>query len=103
MRRRIKNFTIDAENNIITLTKDSVNIDDIRLIVDETQKVVICSSMQKDNVTVSENKITIDKSICQLNANDDITLEIDTADSIEDLRGVYYSDTDQKKKQLWQL
>lgn len=97
MRRRIKDFTIDTATNQISLTNDNITIDDIRLIIDETQNIVICSSMQKSNITVSDNKIAVDTSICQLNNNDHITLEIDTADSIEDIRGVYYTDTDKKK------
>lgn len=99
MRRRVKNFSIDSENNAIILNS-SISIDDIRLIIDETQKVVICSSMQKDNITISDNKITVNASVCTLAKNDNITLEIDTADSIEDLRGSYYADTGQKKTTL---
>lgn len=83
MRRRV-NCTIDAASNTI-IVAEPITIDDIRLIVDETQMKVICSSMQKSNVDVTTDTnaavVVVPTSICTLAADDHITFEIDTADN----------------------
>jgi hypothetical protein len=83
MRRRV-NCTIDATNNTI-IVAEPITIDDIRLIVDETQVKVICSSMQKSNIGVTTDTnaatIAVPTSICTLAADDHITFEIDTTDN----------------------
>jgi hypothetical protein len=83
MRRRV-NCTIDATNNTI-IVAEPITIDDIRLIVDEAQMKVICSSMQKSNVDVTTDinatVVVVPTSICTLAADDHITFEIDTADN----------------------
>ncbi len=83
MRRRV-NCTIDATNNTI-IVAEPITIDDIRLIVDETQVEVICSSMQKKNVTVTPQddgttKVSFDTKICDMKEGDAITFDIDVAD-----------------------
>lgn len=82
MRRRITTFTIDTSNNALVLDSD-ITIDDIRLIIDETQNKVICSSMQKANVTISDKSVVVKDSVCKLAEGDHITFEIDTADGLE--------------------
>lgn len=83
MRRRV-NCTIDAASNTI-IVAEPITIDDIRLIVDETQMKVICSSMQKSNVDVTTDTnaavVVVPTSVCTLAADDHITFEIDTADN----------------------
>jgi hypothetical protein len=51
--------------------------EDIRLIINETQKVVYFSSMQKTNATVSGSVITLDSSFPVLVTGDEITIEMD--------------------------
>lgn len=84
MRTRVKDYTI--RYNSIMIGED-VTIEDIRLIVNETQGVVICSSMQKDNVLVRANgTIDVKTSVCVLNADDQLTIEIDKGDSLEEVK-----------------
>ena len=83
MRYRIKEYSITGQT---ILLDDRLTIEDIRLIVNETQKVVICSSMQKSNVQVQSNYIVVPIDICTLNANDKLTIEIDKRDSFEDVK-----------------
>lgn len=100
MRRRLNKYTINTVNNSIIL-EESVMLEDVRLIVDETQHKIICSSMQKNNVVVEINgtkttiptpvnissdgkTITIDTRVCTLVSGDAITFEIDKADKISD-------------------
>lgn len=102
MRRRIDTYTIDTAANAIVLSEETITLEDIRLIVDETQKKIICSSMQKNNmvikidgvkttipvpVTISSDgkTITIDTQVCTLASGDAITFEIDTADTLSDV------------------
>lgn len=82
MRRRITTFTIDTANNALVLDGD-ITIDDIRLIINETQNKVICSSMQKANVTISDKTVVVKDSVCKLAEGDHITFETDTADGLE--------------------
>jgi hypothetical protein len=51
--------------------------EDIRLIINETQKVVYFSSMQKTNATVSGSIITLDSFFPVLETGDEITIEMD--------------------------
>ena len=86
-RNRIKNYTIKGQEIIIP---KETTIEDIRLIINETKGVVICSSMQKDNVTLTtitdpiagttETSIGVDTSICELSSTDKLTIECDYGD-----------------------
>jgi hypothetical protein len=81
MRHRIKDYTITGDTDITI--KGNVSVEDVRLIVDETQGEVICSSMKKSNVTcvyvedLDQTHISFDKSICEMQPNDLLTIEID--------------------------
>jgi hypothetical protein len=52
-------------------------LESIRLIINETQKVVYTSSMQKSNATVAGNVITLDNSFPVLATGDELTIEMD--------------------------
>lgn len=85
MRHRVKEYDIIAPYAIDIA--GNVTIEDIRLIVNETQGVVICSSMQKGNIvaisTGSESTtLSINPSVCTLNTDDILTIEIDKGDSL---------------------
>lgn len=79
MRYRVAEYTISGQT--IALPSE-VTIEDIRLIVNETQKKVICSSMQKSNVEVNSNTITVSFDICVLQPTDKLTIEIDKGEEI---------------------
>lgn len=76
MRNLTTNYTFTAGTRSITVT-ETFTVENIRLIVNETQKVVICSSMQKDNVSVTGNVITYSSSLPALQAGDVLTIELD--------------------------
>lgn len=85
MRHRVKEYDIIAPYAIDIA--GNVRIEDIRLIVNETQGVVICSSMQKGNIvaigTGSESTtLSINPSVCTLNTDDILTIEIDKGDTL---------------------
>ena len=82
MRTRINAYNIIGGRQIDTQQQD-LTIEDIRLIVNETKKVVICSSMQKDNITSVDNGIiTYKDTIPESSADDQMTIEIDNGGSI---------------------
>lgn len=74
MRYRITDYNINGQTIVLP---DEVTIEDIRLIVNETKKKVICSSMQKSNVEVNSNFIEVPIDICMLQSTDQLTIEID--------------------------
>lgn len=91
MRYRIKQSDIAINyqsTNTIEVRGLLLNIDDIRLIVDETQKIVLCSSMQKDLVqnidhdpTLIKTRITFATSLITLASGDKITFEVDLGEA----------------------
>ena len=103
MRYRIANYTINEQ--VINLYKKdgsnlNVTIEDIRLVINETQNKVICSSMQKDNVTINNNGITVPEGICVLEDNDQLTIEIDQGDNIYDIIDQIDDDVSLQLKQI---
>ena len=74
MRYRVTEYTIEGQTIVLP---EQITIEDLRLIVNETQKKVICSSMQKDNVYVQSDNIIVSSSICTLQSSDQLTIEID--------------------------
>jgi hypothetical protein len=63
---------------ITVANNETFTAEDIRLIVNETQKKVIASSMQKDNVIdVTGNVITFANTLPALATGDILTVEID--------------------------
>lgn len=100
MRHRIKDYTITGDTDIAI--KGNVSVEDVRLIIDETQGEVICSSMKKSNVTcvyvedLDQTHISFDKSICEMQPNDLLTIEIDKGDSVDDIVGENKNATNSK-------
>ncbi|MBQ2064676.1 MAG: hypothetical protein II708_01500 [Paludibacteraceae bacterium] len=77
MRTRI-DVTFDAGTRSIDTGITDLTIEDIRLIVNETQKKVLCSSMQKDLITsVTNGVVTYVSTLPALAQGDKITFEID--------------------------
>lgn len=78
MRYRVTDYTINGQTIVLP---NEVTIEDIRLIVNETQKEVICSSMQKSNVGVTTSDgysyITVNEGVCLLKPKDQLTIELD--------------------------
>ena len=82
MRTRINDYSI-IEGRQIDSKIHNLTIEDIRLIVNETKKIVIASSMQKDNIVDIDNGIiTYKDTIQESSADDQMTIEIDKGDSI---------------------
>lgn len=82
MRTRINDYSI-IKGRQIDSKIPNLTIEDIRLIVNETKKIVIASSMQKDNIVDIDNGIIIYKdTIQESSADDQMTIEIDKGDSI---------------------
>ena len=84
MRTLIKGYTFTAGTRSIDCSNaNQFDIENIRLIVNETQKVVICSSMQKDLITsIVDGVITYSDTLPVLAAADKLTIEIDYAYNI---------------------
>ena len=79
MRNLNKNYSFVAGSRSITVTGDTFDIQDIRLIINETQKFIICSSMQKDLITsIVGSVITYSNALPVLVAGDKLTIEIDS-------------------------
>ena len=78
MRNLTKDYTYTAGTRSITVAGEAFTVENIRLIVNETQKKVLCSSMQKDFiVSVVDNVITYSGTLPVLTAGDVLTIEID--------------------------
>lgn len=88
METRIKDYQISG--NTITLPRKT-GIEDIRLIYNETQKVLICSTAKKDNLSglgifVSapdgSTLIKVPTSVCVLQPIDKLTIKCDYGDDL---------------------
>lgn len=79
MRTLIKGYTFTAGTRIIDCSScNPFDIENIRLIVNETKKVVICSSMQKDLiVSIVDGVITYAETLPVLAGGDKLTIELD--------------------------
>lgn len=87
MENRIKDYSI--EGNSIILPRIT-GIEDIRLIYNETQKVLICSTAKKDNlsglgvIVVNQfngtTTINVPTSVCVLQPTDNLTIKCDYGD-----------------------
>jgi hypothetical protein len=86
MRYRIKEYTIGGDTDFFVSGK--IGVEDIRLIINETQKKVICSSMNKSNVAceyvedMDATFISFSSSICILQPSDKLTIEVDKGDTL---------------------
>ena len=79
MRTLIKGYTFTAGTRSIDCSNcNPFDIENIRLIINETQKVVICSSMQKDLiVSILDGVITYAETLPVLAGGDKLTIELD--------------------------
>jgi hypothetical protein len=81
MRVLIKQADISFTNGtrIITVSNNDVfTAEDVRTVINETQKKVLVSSMQKDNIIdVTSNEITFANTLPVLATGDKLTIEID--------------------------
>ena len=75
MRTRVNKYTIVGDRQINIETP--INIEDVRLIINETKKIVIASSMQKDNITIESGVITYTDALPISEVGDNFTIEID--------------------------
>ena len=88
MEYRIKDYIISG-NGIILPRK--TGIEDIRLIYNETQKILICSTAKKDNLGAilynplegTTTTIVIPTAVCVLQPNDELTIKCDYGDDVE--------------------
>lgn len=98
MRYRVKEYTIGGDTDFFISGK--IGVEDIRLIINETQKKVICSSMQKNNVSCDYAEemgvtfISFSSSICQLQPTDKLTIEIDKGDTIASVESKVEAEAD---------
>lgn len=78
------NAVVGSRNITLIDAPTDMTVENIRLIVNETQKVVICSSMQKDNiVSVSGGVITYVDTLPVIADGDKFTIECDFGTSEE--------------------
>lgn len=75
MRTRINKYTIVGDRQVKLETP--ITIEDVRLIINETKKIVIASSMQKDNITIEGGVITYTGALPISEVGDYFTIEID--------------------------
>lgn len=88
MEHRIKDYTIKGQR--ILLPKQT-SIEDLRLIFNETQKKLICSTATKDNVSLAQGEggtlVEVPTSVCVLNSTDLLTIKCDYGESVDDIVG----------------
>lgn len=87
MEYRIKDYTIKGQR--ILLPKQT-SIEDLRLIFNETQKKLICSTATKDNVSLTQGEggtlVEVPTSVCSLNSTDLLTIKCDYGDNLEEVK-----------------
>jgi hypothetical protein len=89
MEYRIKDYTIKGQR---ILLPRQTSIEDLRLIFNETQKKLICSTATKDNVTLVQGEggtlVEVPTSVCSLNSTDLLTIKCDYGDNLEGVKEV---------------
>ena len=87
MEYRIKDYTIKGQR---ILLPRQTSIEDLRLIYNETQKKLICSTATKDNVTLVQREggtlVEVPTSVCSLNPTDLLTIKCDYGDNLEEVK-----------------
>ena len=87
MEYRIKDYTIKGQR---ILLPRQTSIEDLRLIYNETQKKLICSTATKDNVTLVQREggtlVEVPTSVCSLNSTDLLTIKCDYGDNLEEVK-----------------
>ena len=99
MRTLIKGYTFTAGTRSIDCSNSNpFDIENIRLIVNETQKVVLCSSMQKDLiVSIVDGVITYTETLPVLADGDKLTIELDKGENDQSSIAVLSEITEGKK------
>jgi hypothetical protein len=86
MEYRIKDYTIMGQS---ILLPRQTSIEDLRLIFNETQKKLICSTATKDNVSLTQGEggtlVEVPTSVCSLNSTDLLTIKCDYGDNTTEL------------------
>lgn len=87
MEYRIKDYTIKGQR---ILLPRQTSIEDLRLIFNETQKKLICSTATKDNVTLVQGEggtlVEVPTSVCSINSTDLLTIKCDYGDNLEEVK-----------------
>lgn len=87
MEYRIKDYTIEGQS---ILLPRQTSIEDLRLIFNETQKKLICSTATKDNVSLVQGEggtlVEVPTSVCSLNSTDLLTIKCDYGDNLEEVK-----------------
>jgi hypothetical protein len=87
MEYRIKDYTIKGQR---ILLPRQTSIEDLRLIYNETQKKLICSTATKDNVSLAQGEggtlVEVPTSVCSLNSTDLLTIKCDYGDNLEEVK-----------------
>jgi hypothetical protein len=87
MEYRIKYYTIKGQR---ILLPRQTSIEDLRLIFNETQKKLICSTATKDNVSLAQGEggtlVEVPTSVCSLNSTDLLTIKCDYGDNLEEVK-----------------
>lgn len=88
MEYRIKDYTIKGQR---ILLPRQTSIEDLRLIFNETQKKLICSTATKGNVSLTQGEggtiVEVPTSVCVLNSTDLLTIKCDYGESVDDIVG----------------
>jgi hypothetical protein len=92
MEYRIKDYTIKGQR---ILLPRQTSIEDLRLIFNETQKKLICSTATKDNVSLTQGEggtlVEVPASVCSLKSTDLLTIKCDYGDNLEEVKEVVES------------
>lgn len=80
MRTRITEYEI-LDNRRVQIDP-SITVEDVRLIINETKKIVIASSMQKDNISINNGIVEYTENLPISEVGDIFTIEIDKGDTI---------------------
>lgn len=87
MEYRIKDYTIKGQR---ILLPRQTSIEDLRLIFNETQKKLICSTATKDNVSLTQGEggtlVEVPTSVCSINSTDLLTIKCDYGDNLEEVK-----------------
>ena len=79
-------------------------IEDLRLIFNETQKKLICSTANKDLVTLRQQDgstvVVVPSSVCTLNETDLLTIKCDYGDNLSSVESKVEAEADSIEKKI---
>ena len=101
MEYRIKDYTIKGQR---ILLPRPTTIEDLRLIFNETQKKLICSTANKDLVTLRQQDgstvVVVPSSVCTLNETDLLTIKCDYGDNLSSVESKVEAEADSIEKKI---